>query len=225
VRTVISVSPATAPFASVVDYVGAAEAIGIDCCWVQMRADADPVAPIAELAAASTSIQLGTGVLPISSLDKPSVARIAATLAHIAERRFILGLGAGTARPNARPVARMRETVGFVRETLGELGPPIYVGALAPRMLSLTGAIADGWLASTYAPSEPRLSQVRDAAAAAGRASGDIDPCVPLTADATFASALDAVRRAGATSVRITPTGTTTAEQLVSLARAHALCS
>jgi alkanesulfonate monooxygenase SsuD/methylene tetrahydromethanopterin reductase-like flavin-dependent oxidoreductase (luciferase family) len=54
----------------------------------------------------------------------------------------------------------------------------IWVGALKPRMLALTGRKADGWIpSSSYAPSEklPEMNRrIDEAASAAGRAPGQI---------------------------------------------------
>lgn len=54
----------------------------------------------------------------------------------------------------------------------------IYLGALGPRMLSLTGRLADGWIPSSlFAPSEqlPEMSRrIDEAALAAGRKISDI---------------------------------------------------
>jgi len=102
-------------------------------------------------------------------------------------------------------VTRLRETVEIVRLALrgerlvyrgkvyelplpnGEgralkagAGPrqvPIYLATLSPRSLEMTGAIADGWLASAFMPdhAEAFFEPMRRGAAAAGRAFDAID--------------------------------------------------
>jgi len=54
---------------------------------------------------------------------------------------------------------------------------PVYLAALAPRGLELTGARADGWLASTFIPEAAPafLDPIRRGAERAGRSLGDID--------------------------------------------------
>ncbi|BCI92111.1 hypothetical protein NIIDMKKI_73170 [Mycobacterium kansasii] len=109
----------------------------------------------------------------------------------------------------ARPLARMRETVDIVRQALtggkisysgnefqiprpgGEAVPmrlstrpehaiPIYLAALSPAMLRLTGQIADGWLGTSFVPEGAAgayFAHLDSGLAAAGRARADIDIC------------------------------------------------
>ena len=102
--------------------------------------------------------------------------------------------------PFARPVGRMRETVAIARGLLrGEsvtyqghefsiqgarlgravqdVSVPIYIAALGPRMVALSGEVADGvllnWTAASYLAKVAQ--QVHDAARAAGRDSSAVD--------------------------------------------------
>ncbi|HSG90165.1 MAG TPA: LLM class flavin-dependent oxidoreductase, partial [Pseudomonadales bacterium] len=54
---------------------------------------------------------------------------------------------------------------------------PIYLATLAPKALELTGAIADGWLGTSFTPegAEAHLGPMRKGAEAAGRSLDDID--------------------------------------------------
>jgi phthiodiolone/phenolphthiodiolone dimycocerosates ketoreductase len=56
--------------------------------------------------------------------------------------------------------------------------PEIWTGAHGPRMLDITGRMADGWLPSLLPPEEfgPRLGRIRDAATAVGRDPDAITP-------------------------------------------------
>ena len=105
-----------------------------------------------------------------------------------------------------RPVERMRETVDVIRLALsgerlsyegrhirlplpdGEgkalrlaLRPnpsvPIYIASLSPKMLELTGEVADGWLGTSFVPegAEAFLAHLRTGAERAGRSLDDID--------------------------------------------------
>jgi F420-dependent oxidoreductase-like protein len=130
--------------------------------------------------------------------------------------------------PFARPVSRTREYVEIVRMALageklayegreytlplpGGLGKPlrllakpvqdripIYLGAIGPKAVHQTGAIADGWLPFMLDPADPEvlIGPLRAGAESAGRTLADIDiaPVVPLAIDEDLAAARDAVR-------------------------------
>ena len=57
---------------------------------------------------------------------------------------------------------------------------PIYLATLAPRTLEMTGAMADGWLGTSFTPdaAEAHLAHLRRGAESAGRTLDDIDLCV-----------------------------------------------
>ncbi|KZS68837.1 F420-dependent methylene-tetrahydromethanopterin reductase [Mycobacterium kansasii] len=124
----------------------------------------------------------------------------------------------------ARPLARMRETVDIVRQALaggkisysgnefqiprlgGEAVPmrlstrpehaiPIYLAALSPAMLRLTGQIADGWLGTSFVPEGAAggyFADLDSGLAAAGRSRADIDIC--QGAEVAFATDDDQLR-------------------------------
>ncbi len=108
----------------------------------------------------------------------------------------------------SRPLARMRETVEIVRQVFaggkisysgtqfqiprpGEAVPmrlstaaqhaiPIYLAALSPAMLRLTGEIADGWLGTSFVPegaADAYFTHLDTGLAAAGRSRADLDIC------------------------------------------------
>ena len=110
--------------------------------------------------------------------------------------------------PFARPLARMRETVQIVRRVLAgekvsfsgqefgiplpggdgrpmrlsvppDPGIPIYLAALAPKMLRLTGEVADGWLGTSFVPEGARayFEHLDAGLSAAGRTRADLDVC------------------------------------------------
>jgi F420-dependent oxidoreductase-like protein len=107
-----------------------------------------------------------------------------------------------------RPLARIRETVDIVRQAFaggkisyagnefqiprpGEAVPmrlstapqhaiPIYLAALSPAMLRLTGEIADGWLGTSFVPegaADAYFAHLDNGLAASGRTRADIDIC------------------------------------------------
>jgi F420-dependent oxidoreductase-like protein len=124
----------------------------------------------------------------------------------------------------SRPLARMRETVEIVRQVFaggkvsysgtqfqiprpGEAVPmrlstaaqhtiPIYLAALSPAMLRLTGEIADGWLGTSFVPEgadEAYFTHLDAGLAAAGRSRADLDIC--QGAEVAFAADQDKLRR------------------------------
>jgi alkanesulfonate monooxygenase SsuD/methylene tetrahydromethanopterin reductase-like flavin-dependent oxidoreductase (luciferase family) len=134
---------------------------------------------LAEVAARTTRITLGTGILGIWNRSAATIAMAAATLHVMSGGRFVLGLGASTPQlaeglhdtPFERPVPRMRRMVTQIRALLrGERVPlavttnaralklnvppapalPIHVAALGDAMTRLAGELADAWAPSIY---------------------------------------------------------------------------
>ena len=124
--------------------------------------------------------------------------------------------------PFARPLARMRETVQIVRQALsggkvsfsgseftvplpGEAVPmrlsarpeheiPLYLAALSPAMLRLTGEIADGWLGTSFVPEAAPgayFAYLDEGLARGGRSRADLDVC--QGAEVAFAPDEDAL--------------------------------
>ncbi|MFJ4206112.1 LLM class flavin-dependent oxidoreductase [Streptomyces sviceus] len=126
--------------------------------------------------------------------------------------------------PFARPLSRMRETVEIVRQAAsgekvaysgrefqiplpgGEGKPmrlamraehdlPIHLATLSPKMLRLTGEIADGWLGTSFVPEgakEAYFDHLDAGLAASGRPRADLDIC--QGAEVAFAEDEDALR-------------------------------
>jgi len=125
--------------------------------------------------------------------------------------------------PFARPLARMRETVQIVRQALdggkisfagseftiprpGDAVPmrlsarpehhiPLYLAALSPAMLRLTGEIADGWLGTSFVPEaapSAYFCYLDQGLARRGRSRADLDIC--QGAEVAFAPDEDALR-------------------------------
>jgi F420-dependent oxidoreductase-like protein len=103
-----------------------------------------------------------------------------------AGRHYQLPLPDGPGRPLTLSVQPVRDTI------------PLYLGALGPRNLRLAGEIADGWLASFFAPEHAAvaLDPIRAGRAAAGRTMADFDVVVtaPLVVGPDFAAAAEPVR-------------------------------
>ena len=70
-----------------------AERLGADFCWSAEAWGEDSVAPLAYLAAQTSTMFLGTGIMQISARVPSMAAMTALTMAAISADRFILGLG------------------------------------------------------------------------------------------------------------------------------------
>ncbi len=62
---------------------------------------------------------------------------------------------------------------------------PVYVAAMGPRNLELTGELADGWLGNAFIPeaAEVFLDPLRNGAARAGRTLADLDLVAPVAVE------------------------------------------
>ena len=72
------------------------------------------------------------------------------------------------------------EAVPMRLSTRPEHAIPIYLAALSPAMLRLTGEIADGWLGTSFVPEgagDAYFAHLDDGLAAAGRTRAEIDIC------------------------------------------------
>jgi F420-dependent oxidoreductase-like protein len=106
-----------------VDYVVEAEKLGVDQVWSAEAWGQDAISPLAYLAARTSRIRLGTGIMQISARVPAMIAMTALTMASISNDRFILGLGASgpqvveglQGRPFKAPLTRMKETVEIIK--------------------------------------------------------------------------------------------------------------
>lgn len=106
-----------------VEYVQAADRLGLDSVWSAEAWGMEAVTPLAYLAAKTENIRLGTGIMQISSRTPAMTAMTALSLAQISDDRFNLGLGVSGPQvveglhgaPFAHPLGRLREYVEIVR--------------------------------------------------------------------------------------------------------------
>ena len=110
-------------FEPVARFASEAEKLGVDVAWSAEAWGQDAVSPLAFVAARTTRLKLGTGIMQISARAPAMTAMTALTLAAISKNRFLLGLGASGpqvveglhGRSFERPLQRMRETIEIVR--------------------------------------------------------------------------------------------------------------
>ena len=178
-----------------------AERLGYTDAWTAEVDGYDAFVPLALAAAWTDSIRLGTAIANVFTRGPALLAMEAAAMADAAPGRFCLGIGSSSAAiverwngvPLRRPLARVRETLQFLRQAFagekvsveGEsirargfrlsrrpAQPPlIFVGALREKMLALAGSEADGVIINWLAPDDvPKVVRVaKEAAAAAGK--------------------------------------------------------
>ena len=110
----------------VVEYVREAERLGVDFAWSAEAWGQDAVTSVAYLAALTSRIRLGTGVMQITARVPPMIAMTALSLDRMTGGRFALGLGVSGPQVVegmhgvrfARPVERLRETLDIVEMAL-----------------------------------------------------------------------------------------------------------
>ncbi len=74
-----------------------------------------------------------------------------------------------------------------LRSPLGQVALPVYVAALGPRNLELTGELADGWIGNTFIPEQAAvfLDPLAAGAARAGRQLADLELVIPVAVEFT----------------------------------------
>jgi F420-dependent oxidoreductase-like protein len=188
-----------------------------------------PFTSLAQLAAVTSRIRIGTSIVPVFARSPANLAMTALNLDRMSEGRFFLGLGTSGrlviqdlhGEAFRKPLTRMREYIDIIRKAAsgerldhdGEffhtqrfrlrLQPyrpnlPIYIAALSPPSLRLTGALADGWLPIFLAPSRMQVAvaEIKAGAEAAGRAWDNIafSPQVSIYVTDDIAAARDRER-------------------------------
>ena len=180
-----------------------AEDLGYSCLTMGESWGEDAFTSLAQLAAVTSRIRIGTSIVPVFARSPANLAMTALNLDRMSEGRFFLGLGTSGrlviqdlhGEAFRKPLTRMREYIDIIRKAAcgerldhdGEffhtqrfrlrLQPyrsnlPIYIAALSPPSLRLTGELADGWLPIFLAPSRmsAAVAEIKAGAEAAGRA-------------------------------------------------------
>jgi len=157
------------------------ERLGYEAVFLPETGVRDTLATLTGLAGETSTLVLGTGVIPMRARTPDLAATAAATVQERSGGRHVLGVGTGGAAPGA--LDRLRDYVEGIRLRLDTGAPgaamglplpapvPIWVAALGPRAVRLAGEIADGVMLNWCTPE--RVADARDAirgsATAAGR--------------------------------------------------------
>lgn len=158
--------------------------LGYTDVWSAETTGTDAFAPLLLASQWTTSLRLGTAIVPIYTRGPGLLAMSAATVAECAPGRFVLGLGTSSpaiveswnAGEFAQPYGRARDTLRFVRAALTgqkinadyptfsvqkfrlerspDPAPPIMLAALRPGMLRLAAREADGAITNWLAASD-----------------------------------------------------------------------
>jgi F420-dependent oxidoreductase-like protein len=213
-----------------------ADTLGYSVVWAAEAYGSDSPTVLSYVAAQTSTIDIGSGVMQMPARSPAATAMTAATLGTLSGGRFRLGLGVSGPQVSEgwhgvafdRPLRRTREYVEIVQMALrrarvsydGEIyqlplpdGPgkalrltvhpvrpsiPLYLAAVGPQNVRLTGELADGWLSIFLAPSFAAESL---ALLAEGRARVGLDltgfdvvASTPLLIDDDPSRAIDTVR-------------------------------
>jgi F420-dependent oxidoreductase-like protein len=113
-------------WAQATTYVVEAERLGADVVWSHESWGLDAATPLAFMAARTSRIRLGSGIMQAGTRTPALLAMTAMSLASMSSNRFVLGLGVSGPQVIEgwhglrfdRPVTRMRETVEIIRRAI-----------------------------------------------------------------------------------------------------------
>jgi 5,10-methylenetetrahydromethanopterin reductase len=228
--------PPSGPVAELVALAEEVERLGYRYLWVNdERLERDPFTVLAAMAQRTDRIRLGPGVTNPYSRHPALIATATATLDELSGGRAVLGMGAGGTNHRAlgierrAPVTALRDAIELVRglwagsrttvvgdvvrarEAKLDFAPPrpqipIYIGGRGPRVLELSGEVADGVIVGNVATREGWAYALDHIAAGAARARRDVgEICLTAWLYACVADdedeALDAIRPMAATSL------------------------
>jgi len=113
-----------------------AEDVGLESVWISETWGSDATVLATWIAAHTSRIAIGTGILQMPARTPAATAMAAATIDHLSGGRFRLGLGASGPRvvegwhgvPYGSPLTRTREYVAIVRAALAREEPLAFKG-------------------------------------------------------------------------------------------------
>jgi 5,10-methylenetetrahydromethanopterin reductase len=198
-----------------------AEADGFASGWFANIFGMDAIMAAALCGRETRTIELGTAVVPTYPRHPVAMAQQALSAQSATRGRFSLGIGLShqvviemmLGMSFARPYSHMKEYLAvlgpLIREgsvnhqgeeyrvsaqvaVKGAQPCPILVAALAPRMLALTGAVADGtitWMTGPKTLGEHTVPRLNEAAAKAGRPRPRVIAMLPIAVTREVAAA------------------------------------
>jgi 5,10-methylenetetrahydromethanopterin reductase len=199
-----------------------AEAEGFASGWFANIFGMDAILAAAICARETTRIELGTAVVPTYPRHPFAMAQLALSAQAAAKGRFTLGIGLShqlviegmLGLSWAKPYSHMKEYLAVLAPlirggSVSHLGSeyrvnanvtvpglgnpcPILVAALAPKMLALTGAEADGtitWMTGVNTIRDHTVPRIREGAEKAGRPAPRVVVSLPIAVTKDTAAA------------------------------------
>jgi F420-dependent oxidoreductase-like protein len=122
-KVAIGFAPVNEDWEAAVTYAVEAERLGVDIAWTAETWGYDGATLLAYLAAKTTKLRLGTGIMQVGTRTPAMTAMTAMALASLSGDRFVLGLGVSGPQVIegwhgvrfTRPMQRLREVVDIVR--------------------------------------------------------------------------------------------------------------
>lgn len=198
--------PAGPNIQSTIDRLQWAEANGYPDAWFSDSGAPDTLTQIAAVAHLTKSIRVGVAVTPVYTRSPSVIAASANVISQLLPGRFVMGIGSSSQTimgqwngiPLEKPLTRVKETAQLVRtmlngektdfqgETLYSRGyrqaplknpPPIYIGALRPKMIEMAAEYGDGVIFNLWPKSAlPKMMEhVAIGAARAGKKAEDVE--------------------------------------------------
>ena len=164
---------------------GAAENSGYQTFWVNDVDGGNGLEQLARAQAATSTIRLGVGVLPV---DRWTAALVSETVSRLGldRDRLLIGIGAGAMHNGSLDAVR-----SFAIALKAAAFPHVLIGALGPKMCALAGEVADGVLLNWVTPSAAdALSALTRTASQSRGATAEIISYVRTASDSAAESRL-----------------------------------
>jgi F420-dependent oxidoreductase-like protein len=123
-------------FKEAVDRVVELEKAGLDQVWIAEAYSFDAISQVGYLAAKTSRVEIGTGIVNVYSRTAALMAMTAAGCDYVSDGRFILGLGASGPQviegfhgvPYEKPMQRIKEYIEVCRNVWAREAPLEYLG-------------------------------------------------------------------------------------------------
>jgi alkanesulfonate monooxygenase SsuD/methylene tetrahydromethanopterin reductase-like flavin-dependent oxidoreductase (luciferase family) len=159
-RIGLAISGGLAPL-DIVECVTLAEALGYESAWVAEGHGGDQFAILTACALSTSRILLGTSISSVFVRSVPTMAMAAATVDHLSQHRFLLGLGSSHkvqvepehGLPYGKPIQRVRDSVAIIRlmaeSGFAEAAQAIRTAWARGDQAGATRAVPDALIAAT----------------------------------------------------------------------------